>query len=55
MPTYLNYKYIYFFHFDFRSDPNSNIFLAEPDPDPWKNMSDLHPCILRPNPDIKFW
>ena len=37
MPTYLKYKYILFdFHFDFRSDS---------DPDPWKKMSDPHPCL----------
>ena len=28
----------FFLHFDFRSDPES-------DPDPWKKMSDPHPCF----------
>ena len=29
MPTYLKYKYVFFLHFDFRLDPES-------DPDIWK-------------------
>ena len=41
--AYLPKIQIYFFlHFDFRSDLESirNILPAEPDPDPWKKMSD---------------
>ena len=41
MPTYLKYKYIYFFNSI--SGRIRNIFPAEPDPDPWKKMSDSHP------------
>ena len=54
IPTYLKYKYIFFFISISGRIRILNILPAEPDPDPWKNMSDLHPCILRPNPDIKF-
>ena len=43
MTTYL--KHIFFsLHFAFRSDPEPDFFLAEPDPDPWKKMLDPHPC-----------
>ena len=47
---------IFFLHFDFRSDPESEpdpdpeFFSAEPDPDPWKKMSDPHPCLLGVRP-----
>ena len=41
MPTYLNYKYIFFFHFELSSDLDffqlcriRIFFSAEPDPDP---------------------
>ena len=43
MPTYLKYKYIFFFISI--SGRIRNFFPAEPDPDPWKKMSDPHPCI----------
>ena len=39
-------------HFDIRSDPDSHffsvgsglVFFSQSDPDPWKKMSDPHPC-----------
>ena len=42
MPTYLKYKYTFFFISI--SGRIRNIFPTEPDPDPWKKMSDPHPC-----------
>ena len=41
MPTYLEYKYIFFFIFI--SGPDPDFFQA--DPDPWKKMSDPHPWL----------
>ena len=46
MPTYLKYKYIFFFISISGRIRIRNIFPAEPDPDPWKKMSDPHPCIV---------
>ena len=46
MPAYLKCKYIFFFISI--SGRIRNIFPAEPDPDPdpWKKMSDPHPWII---------
>ena len=44
MPTYLKYKYIFFFISI--SGRIRNIFPAEPDPDPWKKMSDPRPYFF---------
>ena len=51
MPTYQRYKYIFFFiSISGRIRNRSrNIFPAEPDPDPWKKMSDPHPWVI---PDL---
>ena len=46
MPTYLNIN-IFFFFISISGRSRSrirNIFPAELDPDPWKKMSDPHPC-----------
>ena len=40
MPTYLRYKYIFFFISI--SGRIRNFFSAEPDSDPWKKIPDLH-------------
>ena len=48
MPTYLKYKYIFFFMSI--SGWIRNIFPAEPDSDPWKKMSDPHPWKKVPDP-----
>ena len=45
-PTYLKYKY--FFYFELRSDPelDPDLFSAETDLDPRKKKSDSHPLFL---------
>ena len=45
---YLPKKYIYIFFFISISGRIRirSIFPAEADPDPWKKMSDPHPCML---------
>ena len=53
MPTYLKHKYIFFFISI--SGRIRNIFPSkpDPDPDPWKKMSDPHPWLdLIGNPDL---
>ena len=45
MPTYLKYKYIFFFILISGRIRIRNIFPAEPDPDPRKKMSDPHPWL----------
>ena len=44
MPTYLKYKYI-FRHFELRSEPEPDFFLAELDPNP-RNFFYSHPCRI---------
>ena len=49
MPTYLKHKYFFFF-ISISSRIRSrirNIYPSKPDlyPDPWKKMSDPHPCL----------
>ena len=48
MPTYIKYKYIFFFISISGRIRIRNIFPAEPDPDtdPWKKMSDPHPLKI---------
>ena len=43
MPTYLIYKYIFFFHFELKSDPDP--IFSHPDSDARKKVSDPHPCV----------
>ena len=45
IPTYLKYKYIFFFISISGRIRIRNFFSAEPDPDPWKKIPDPHPCI----------
>ena len=47
IPTYLKYKYIFYFISisGLIRIRNRNLFSTEPDPDPWKKMSDPHPCM----------
>ena len=44
MPTYLKYKYIFFFISISGRIRIRNIFRAEPDP--WKKMLDPHPWVF---------
>ena len=51
MRTYLKYEYIFFF-ISIWGRIRIRIFF-QPDPDPWKKMSDPHPCLEESKAFIK--